>query len=109
MKTKTPTQAKTPFAIDPKPMTGATSARAGLSAVSRVVRSLGLPSQCAANVPIRKRQRGFNSGHQVESLILLHAAGGDCMDDMELLRQDEGLTKILGYQVPGPGCVGDFI
>lgn len=109
MKTKTPTQAKTPFAIDPKPMTGATSARAGLSAVSRVVRSLGLPGQCAANVPIRKRQRGFNSGHQVESLILLHAAGGDCMDDMELLRQDEGLTKMLGYQVPGPGCVGDFI
>ena len=25
---------------------------------------------------------------QVESLVLLHAAGGDCMQDIEALRQD---------------------
>jgi len=105
-----PIMRKTPFAIDPEPLRGACSARAGLAGVSRVFRSLGLPGSCEANLRgIKSRQRGLEEGQAVESLVLLHAAGGDCMDDMDRLREDEGLERILGYQPPASRSVKDFL
>ena len=109
MRTKTPLQEKTPFAIGQAPMTGTLTARGGLSAVSRVLRSVGLPGSCDTHVPVKQRARGFSAGQQVESLVLLHAAGGDCMEDMESLREDEGVAKMLGYAVASARCVGDFL
>jgi hypothetical protein len=90
-------------------MTGTLTAHAGLSAVSRVLRSLGLPGLCDTHIKVKQRASGFSAGQQVESLVLLHAAGGDCMEDMELLRTDEGMEKMLGYRVPSARCVGDFL
>lgn len=109
MRPRTPLQEKTPFAIGSAPMAGLLTARAGLSAVSRVLRSLGLPGLCDAHVRVKQRARGFSAGQQVESLVLLHAAGGDCMDDMESLRSDPGVAKMLGYETPSARCVGDFL
>lgn len=45
----------------------------------------------------------------MESLILLHAAGGECMDDMDELRCDEGLYRILQYQPVASRTVKDFL
>jgi len=110
MPARVPILSKTPFAIDPEPLRGACSARAGLAAVSRVYRSLKLPGSCEANLRgIKSRQRGLEEGQTVESLVLLHAAGGECMDDMERLREDEGLVKILGYRPPASRSVKDFL
>jgi hypothetical protein len=109
MRRRTPLQQKTPFAISAEPMSGMFTARAGLSAVSRVVRSLGLPGLCDEHVRVKQRARGFSAGQQVESLVLLHAAGGDCMEDMEALRADGGVAKMLGYETPSARCVGDFL
>lgn len=109
MRPKTPVQSKTPFAIDLKPLAGVTTARAGLSAVSRVFRSLGLPDLCEQNLPTKRRMRGHLAGRQVESLVLLHAAGGDCKEDMEKLRTDGGVAKMLGYEVSSARSVGDFL
>ena len=101
MPARVPILSKTPFAIDPEPLRGACSARAGLAGVSRVFRSLKLPGSCEANLRgIKNRQRGLEEGQTIESLVLLHAAGGECMDDMDRLREDEGLEKILGYRPP---------
>lgn len=109
MRTKTPLQAKTPFAIAAEPMAATLTARAGLSVVSRALRSLGLPGQCDEHVRVKQRSRGFTPGQQIESLVFLHAAGGDCKDDMQSLREDEGIRKMLGYAVPSSRCVGDFL
>jgi len=109
MRTKTPLQQKTPFAIDATPMEGLLTAQAGLAAFSRAFRSLGGPRLCDEHVDIKKRSRGFTVGQQVESLVLLHAAGGDCMQDMECLREDNGVTKMQGYAAPGQRCVADFL
>ena len=38
----------------------------------------------------------------VESFVLLSALGGDCIEDMERLRQDKGLEAMLGYPLPAP-------
>lgn len=109
MRHKTPLQAKTPFAIAPEPMEGLITPYAGLAAVSRALRALGLPACCDAELQIKQRQRGYTPGQQVEALVMLHAAGWDCMDDMERLRKDAGLSKMLGYDVPSPRAVGDFL
>jgi len=109
MSTKTPLQEKTPFAIDGKPMQGSHTAQAGLCAFSRAIRSLGIPKLCNDHVRIKERNSGYTVGQKVEALILLHIAGGDCMQDIERLRRDSGLSKILGYRVPGQRCVADFL
>jgi hypothetical protein len=109
MRTKTPLQEKTPFAIDAQPMEGLLTAQAGLAAFSRAFRSLGGPKLCDERVHIKERARGYTVGQQVESLVLLHAAGGDCMQDVEALREDSGVTKMLGYALPGQRCVADFL
>jgi hypothetical protein len=109
MRPATPLLSKTPFAIDPRPVRGASSARAGLAAVSRVYRSLKLPGLVEANVPVKFRRRGFEAAQYVESLAVLHVAGGDCVQDIERLREDEGLSKILGYEVPSARAAGEFL
>ena len=106
---KTPLLEKTPFAIDAKPMEALMTSQAGLSAFSRAFRSLGGPKLCDELVDIKERSRGFTVGQHVESLILLNAAGGDCMSDIEKLRVDEGLTKMLGYVAPSERSVANFL
>ena len=38
----------------------------------------------------------------VESLVLLSALGGEWLEDMARLREDEGLAIVLGYKPPAP-------
>jgi hypothetical protein len=109
MRPPTPLLNKTPFAIDPRPVKGATSARAGLAAVSRVYRSLKLPGLVEANVPVKLRRRGFEAAQYVESLAMLHVAGGDCVQDLERLREDEGLSRMIGYELPSARAAGEFL
>ena len=51
-------------------------------------------------LPKKKSSKGLRQGQMVESFVLLSALGGDCIDDMERLRQDKGLGVMLGYQPP---------
>ena len=90
MRTRAPLQEKTPFAIDAKPMEGLLTAQAGLAAFSRAFRSLDAPRLCDEHVRVKQRERGFTAGQRVESLVLLHTAGGDCMQDIEQLRKAGG-------------------
>ena len=36
----------------------------------------------------------------MESFVLLSTLGGECVEDIERLREDSGLTAMLGYQIP---------
>jgi len=80
-----------------------------LALFSRAFRSLGAPKLCDEQVRVKQRDRGFTAGQQVESLVLLHVAGGDCMQDIEPLRQDGGVTKMLGYAAPSERGVAEFL
>ena len=46
---------------------------------------------------------------KVESIVVLMAGGGDCYDDMAVLRSDEGLQRLLGYSLPSPDSVRAFV
>jgi hypothetical protein len=109
MSARLPLQYKTPFVLDPRPLTEAGTPHAGLLAISRAFRSLGLPSLIEANLQLRKRKSGFAEGQFIESLVLLQSLGGECPDDIRLLANDLCLERGLGYQPPKATAVREFL
>ena len=109
MSARIPLLKKTPFVLDPRPLTEASSAHAGLLATSRAYRSLGLPDLVTGALQLRKRQRGYSEGQMIESLVLLQTVGGDCPEDMRLLANDPCLERGLGYQPPKVTAAREFL
>ena len=109
MSARIPLLNKTPFVLDSRPLTEASSPHAGLLATSRAFRSLGLPDLIAAQLKLRRRQRGYSEGQMSETLILLQTVGGDCPEDIRLLTNDPCLERGLGYPVPKVTAVREFL
>lgn len=109
MAARLPLLHKTPFVLDGRPLLEATSPHAGALSVSRAFRSLGLPGLVTANLPLRKRQRGFSEPQFIESICLLQAVGGECPEDLRLLNGDDCLERGLGYSFPKVTAVRDFL
>jgi len=109
MAARLPLLHKTPFVLHEQTLQEATSPHAGLLSVSRAYRSLGVPDLIAANLPLRKRQRGFMEAQFVESIALLQTVGGECPEDMRLLAGDECLARGLGYHPPKATAVREFL
>lgn len=109
MAARLPLLHKTPFVLDGRPLHEATSPHAGLLSLSRVYRSLGLPDLIAANLQLRKRQRGFSEAQLIESICLLQAVGGECPQDIVLLAEDDCLARGLGYAPPKATAVRVFL
>ncbi|MCX6928827.1 MAG: hypothetical protein NT154_37285 [Verrucomicrobia bacterium] len=68
-----------------------------------------LPALVAANLSLRKRQRGFSEAQFIESVCLLQALGGECPEDMHLLAGDDCLARGLGYLPPKATAVREFL
>ena len=79
-----------------------TTAWAGASLLIDLYRKLELDQLANKVLPAKKSAKGLSSGQTVESFILLNTLGGECVEDMQRLRTDEGLAEILGYQPPAP-------
>lgn len=45
----------------------------------------------------------------LESLVVLIAAGGDCIDDLQRLRNDRGLCSLLDFEVSSPTRAKEFL
>ena len=74
----------------------------GAALVVELYRKAGIEAAVERALPKKKSSKGLSQGHMVESHLLLSALGGDCIEDMERLRQDKGLEVMLGYQPPAP-------
>ena len=100
---------KTPFVLDPHPLTDCTSSHAGLLAVARTARALHLPGLLEANVVIKQRERGLTEAQSCESILLSAVAGGEGYSDLAVLAADEVLAKGLGYVPAQPDAARKFI
>jgi hypothetical protein len=109
MSARIPTQHKSPFEIDPRPLDEMASPHAGLLATSRALRSLKIPDLVAANLKLKQRQRGCSDAQYIESVVLLQTVGGDCPEDMSLLAGDDCLERGLGFALPKTGAVRGFL
>jgi len=79
-----------------------TTAWSGASLLVDLCRKLELDQLANRVLPAKKTSKGLQPGQTVESFILLSALGGECIEDIQRLRDDEGLAGILGYQPPAP-------
>lgn len=93
-KRKNEPQGLLPFQYDPTGEIDEVTGRGGLPLVLETFRALELEKAVAEHVRIRKRDSGFSEAEHVEALVLLLAAGGECLDDMTILGGDQGLLRL---------------
>jgi hypothetical protein len=75
---------------------------AGAGVVLEAYRRYGVGDAADRALPRKKTAKGVSQGQMTESFVLLSALGGECVEDMERLRQDKGLEAMLRYQIPAP-------
>lgn len=80
----------------------------GLPLVMETFLALGLQQSIAKHLPLHKRPGKYEEANYVESFLAVFAAGGDCFDDFQLVRQDPGLQK-MGLKVPSPESARFFV
>jgi hypothetical protein len=73
---------------------------AGVSLLIELGRKCGVMETAKRVLPPKNLPKGLTEDEMVESFVVLSALGGECIDDMEQLRQDKGLPVILGYTPP---------
>jgi hypothetical protein len=76
------------------------TAHAGVGLLLEVARRSGVIAAADRALPAKKNPKGLTHGQMVEGMVLLSALGGDCIDDLEMLRQDQGLAALAGYRLP---------
>jgi hypothetical protein len=104
-----PTESPLLIEIDPEPIPETLTALGGMPLVVQTFRSLGLPARVGEHVRIKERERGYDEATMVESFVILNAAGGECFDDFQRLREDAGLSQMIGHAVPSPAVARKFL
>jgi hypothetical protein len=67
---------------------------AGLLLAIEAFHALGLHGACKRELRLKERQRGPSEAEWIELLVMLHLAGGTNLDDLEVLKQDDGLCRL---------------
>ncbi len=87
----------------------AVTAHAGLPLVVEALRAVRLEDVVEAQLTMAKRQRGFSATEKLEALLLLVAGGGDRIEDIRILAEDEGLGRLLARELPSPDALLNFL
>lgn len=85
------------------------TARAGLPLVVEAARAFNIRASADKHLRLRKRSRGFSESDCIETLVTLIAGGGDCIEDVQHLRADAGLMRLLDWELPGPDALHRFL
>ena len=81
----------------------------GIGVMHLLVRRVGLIEAIDRNLRLLKVHKPYHESDHVLNLAYNILAGGDCMQDIELLRNDEVYLDALGTQrIPDPTTEGDF-
>jgi hypothetical protein len=97
------------FQLDPEPLEECVTAYAGIPLLLQAARSLEVPRLVKQHLQIKQRDRGLDEAGYVESFLVLNTLGGDCLEDFERLREDEGLAEMLGHAVPSCEAARKFL
>jgi Transposase DDE domain group 1 len=82
----------------------------GFGASLLLVKRLDLADAIDSKLHLLKRHLPYHESDHVLSLVYNILAGGTCLQDLELLRNDEHYLDALGAQrIPDPTTAGDFL
>jgi len=98
-----------PYTIEIVEDASAMTAHAGLPLVLETMRKLGVSANLDAELGLRQRNHGATDSAKSESIVLLMAAGGDCISDIDVLRADKGLQRLVGAEFPTQEVLRTFL
>jgi hypothetical protein len=104
-----PTESPLLIEIDPEPIPETLTAMGGVPLLVQTFRSLALPASVRQHVRVKERERGYDEATMVESFVVLNAVGGECFDDFQRLREDPGLSEMMGHGIPSPEAARKFL
>lgn len=81
----------------------------GIPILVNLAHEMKLFGDLDALLPAKERDRGFTSSASVFDLMLIGLAGGECIDDLAVLRADQGLSRLLKRRVMAPSTAHDFL
>lgn len=85
------------------------TAYGGLPLVAELLRNFRVSGAVAEHVDLGYEARHHDAAWCVESLVMLFAAGGECLDDLDLFVEDAALTRLLGRPMPSPETMRRFL
>lgn len=97
------------FELDHEIGIGPVTGHGGVPALIEHFRVSGAASIVEAEVSYKRRKRGLSSSEMVESLLALWACGGEPCEDLEQLRDGDGLPLLLGHGLPASQTARDFL
>lgn len=89
------TQGALPFKYEQEKNGLGLTALGGLPVYLDMARVMDLAGSIDRHVGVRKHGQGWTDSQVVMALILLNIAGGDCVEDLKVLEQDEGFRQVL--------------
>ena len=110
MRPTTPAQWKIPYDVSAEPMAGVVTGLGGVAVASRAFRGLQLPGLCDANLAVLRRiAAGYTPGQMAETAVVAVMLGAECVEDIDRLRADPAVAKMLGYKPPSGRAVRDWL
>jgi hypothetical protein len=88
-------QGALPFKYEEQLEGGGMTALAGLPVYLDLAHIMGLSRSVEKHLPVRASGRGWTDSQVITSLVLLNLAGGECVDDLDILEGDEGFCRVL--------------
>jgi len=88
-------QGALPFKYEEQLKGGGMTALAGLPVYLDLAHVMGLSRSVEKDLSVRASGRGWTDSQVITSLVLLNLAGGDCVDDLDILEADEGFCRVM--------------
>ena len=84
-------------------------AAGGVALIHRMVQALRLDKEIDDRVQVLKIHQPYHESDHVTNIAYNLLAGGECLEHLELLRNDENYLDMLGARrIPDPTTAGDF-
>jgi Transposase DDE domain group 1 len=82
----------------------------GLGLILSLVETVGLRSALDRGVHVLKRHLPYHESDHLLAMVYNVLCGGQCLEDLERLRRDEGFLNGVGARrIPDPTTAGDFL
>ena len=84
-------------------------ANAGLLLPATLAERLGIEQAADQVIDLGERAGAHRPGRKLLTLVHSLLAGGDCIDDADLLRCGQTASRVLGHRVMAPSTLGTFL
>lgn len=82
---------------------------AGGALLIETARRSGVRAAAERALPAKTSPKGLRQGEMVEAVVPLSALGGECLDDLDGLRRDQGLAALTGYPLPAAATARQWL